>query len=341
MNRPASVPPYLRASIVLAVALAMTGSRGNARIPPAVISSLAEPAAQKPSTGSSPVSGDFAGLVTVAQGRGIYLQCSGAGGPTVILEAGLRVRDDYWSYNTAKTPEESVFPGVAKLTHVCEYDRPGTVIGEALDQRSRSDPVPMPRSAISVVDDLHALVESAHLPRPFVLVGHSMGGLFVRIYALKYPGDVSGLVLVDALPDGLEHYLTAEQYALFVRLNTEIPPEMQSYKGYETIPFAPAFEALRILETKGSLKPMPLMILSRGQPVALPSDVPPGFSAALERAWRIQQDRLVKLELGAQQVIATESDHYIMLRQPSLVIRAIRDVIDAVRAGKTQVESPT
>jgi pimeloyl-ACP methyl ester carboxylesterase len=291
---------------------------------------------------TSPVSGDFAGLVRIAGGRGLYLQCSGTGSPTVLLEAGLRVRSDYWSHNTATPTQESVFPGIARFTHVCAYDRPGTVIGTAVKDRSRSNPVAMPRSAISVVDDLHALVESAHLPRPLVLVGHSMGGLFIRIYAHKYPDDVSGLVLVDALPDGLQQHMTAAQYSLFVRLNTEIPKSLKSYKNfYETIPFGPAFEVLRELQAAKPLKPMPLVVLSRGLAEPIPAKtVPPGFSAALEKAWRTQQDALVKIEPGAQQIIAAESDHYIMLRQPGLVIRAVRDVVQAIHSGLERVQSP-
>lgn len=65
---------------------------------------------------NSPVSGDFAGLVKITDsGRRLYLQCSGTGSPTVLLEAGLRVRSDYWSYNTAKPPEESVFSGYSEI----------------------------------------------------------------------------------------------------------------------------------------------------------------------------------------------------------------------------------
>ncbi|MDQ2908208.1 MAG: alpha/beta fold hydrolase [Candidatus Eremiobacteraeota bacterium] len=251
----------------------------------------------------------------------------------MILEAGLRVRSDYWSANSAKPLQKSVFPGIATFTHVCAYDRPGTVLGETVADRSRSDDVAMPRSAMSADDDLHALVAAARMPPPFVLAGHSTGGLLARLYAHKFPGDVSGLVLIDALPDGLRRYFTPAQYATFTRLNTERPKSLQSYKDYETIPFGPAFAALRGLQRKAPLKPMPLVVLSRGRPVVLPTSVPAGFSAALERAWRIQQNRLVDIEPGVQQIIATRSDHYIMLEQPGLVIRAVHEVVAAVHRG--------
>ena len=66
--------------------------------------------------------------------------------------------------------------------------------------RSRSDPVPQPRTARDLVADLHALLHAAAVPGPYVLVGHSLGGVVVRLYASTYPDEVAGLVLVDALP---------------------------------------------------------------------------------------------------------------------------------------------
>jgi pimeloyl-ACP methyl ester carboxylesterase len=284
---------------------------------------------------ASAASGTFAGLVSIDGGRKLYVQCRGAGSPTVILEAGLQVRSDYWSENTVKPPAMSVFPGVARFTHVCTYDRPGTVIGLRLQDRSRSDPVAMPRSATSIVDDLHALVRAAHIPAPFVLAGHSTGGLIVRLYALSFPREVAGLVLVDALPDGLQRDLTRAQYATFLRFNAT-PKALRSYKDFENVPFDPAFTELRRLQSTRPLHPMPLIVLTRGRPVVLPSSAPPGFSQALEKAWRIEQDRLVNLEPGARQIVAPRSDHYIMFAQPDLVIAAIRDVVDAYRAERNE-----
>ena len=133
-------------------------------------------------------------LVDIGAGREMYLECRGAGSPTVVLVAGLKASADDWSI--AGQSAAAVLPEVAKFTRVCAYDRPGTPVGE---KPSRSDPVEQPTTARDAVADLRALLSAAGEAGPYVLVGHSYGGLVVRLYASTYPEDVSGLVLVDAL----------------------------------------------------------------------------------------------------------------------------------------------
>src|SRR5207248_10360857 len=153
--------------------------------------------------------GNFAGLVDLGDGRKMYLKCSGRGSPTVVLVGGLRASADDWSMSNKSTP--AVFPKVAKFTRVCAWDRPGTPVGE---KPSRSDPVPQPSTAKDAVADLHALLSAAGKTGPYVLVGHSYGGLVVKLYARTYPKDVAGLVLVDALSEGLQDALTPEQWTI-------------------------------------------------------------------------------------------------------------------------------
>jgi pimeloyl-ACP methyl ester carboxylesterase len=100
-------------------------------------------------------------------------------------------------------------PALARFTRVCAYDRPGTIGVDPLD-RSRSDPVAQPSTAQDAVADLHALLRAAQVPDPYVLAGHSLGGLFVRLYAATYPDEVAGLVLVDATSEHLRAALTPE-----------------------------------------------------------------------------------------------------------------------------------
>ena len=159
--------------------------------------------------GQAAVSEDIAGLVDIGGGRKMYLECRGTGSPTVVLVAGLKGSAEDW--NIAKGPEPTVFAEVAKFTRVCAYDRPGTPVGE---KPSRSDPVPQPTTAGQAVADLHALLRAAGEARPCVLVGQSYGGLVVRLYASTYPEEVSGLVLIDALTEGLRDAEITEQWAI-------------------------------------------------------------------------------------------------------------------------------
>ncbi len=136
----------------------------------------------QPASARAAGNGDFAGLVDVGSGRKMYLKCSGKGSPTVVLVGGLRASADDWSITDKSAP--AVFSEVSKFTRVCAYDRPGTPVGE---KPSRSDPVPQPTTARDAVADLHALLKAAGETGPYVLVGHSYGGLVVRLYTSTYP----------------------------------------------------------------------------------------------------------------------------------------------------------
>jgi pimeloyl-ACP methyl ester carboxylesterase len=122
-------------------------------------------------------------------GYQLRIYCIGKGNPTVIMEAGLGNPGLAWSL---------VQPEIAKHTQVCVYDRAGL---------GWSDPSPHERTADVMVNELHALLWNAGIEVPYILVGHSFGGLLMRLYAHKYPADITGLVLVDSY-----HYTQMEEY---------------------------------------------------------------------------------------------------------------------------------
>ena len=117
-------------------------------------------------------------------GRRINLHCMGEGGPTVILMAGIFS----WSVVWYKTQ-----PVIAQKTRVCAFDRAAYGF---------SDPAPRPQVISEVIADLHKALQAASIPGPYVLVGHSLGGLEVRVYAQRWPKEVAGMVLVDTSPAG-------------------------------------------------------------------------------------------------------------------------------------------
>jgi pimeloyl-ACP methyl ester carboxylesterase len=120
-------------------------------------------------------------LVDVGPYR-LHLECHGSRGPTVVLEPGA---------GGSAASMGLIAPAVARDSRVCVYDRAG---------RGWSDPAASPLDGAQVATDLHTLLHRAHVPGPYVLAGHSFGGLYVRTYAARYPDEVAGLVLVDSTP---------------------------------------------------------------------------------------------------------------------------------------------
>jgi len=274
---------------------------------------------------------DLAQSIDIGGGRKLYLECKGTGAPVVILEAGLRNRADIWSVKP--DAGEAVYPQVATFTRVCAYDRPGTTLG--IDRFSRSDSVPMPRTAADAVADLHALLGAAAIPPPYVLAGHSTGGLIARLYASTYPREVVGLVLVDAIPEGVQAAMTPEQWTVYDRLLlTDPPKELAGYEELETIDFDVSFDQMRAASKATPLPPIPFIVISKGKPFALPPGLPDWLPATLEQAWSAGQNELAQLLPNTPLRIAAMSSHYVQIEEPQLVIDAIRQVVEAARAEK-------
>lgn len=120
------------------------------------------------------------GKLIAVDGHRMYMECTGSGSPTVVLEGGLGQGSAYFA---------RIAPMVASTTRVCAYDRPG---------RGRSEAVDTDRDAVALAHDLHALLGASGNPGPYVLAGHSAGGLYVRVFAATYPDEVAGVVLLDA-----------------------------------------------------------------------------------------------------------------------------------------------
>jgi pimeloyl-ACP methyl ester carboxylesterase len=283
---------------------------------------------------ATPAHGTFAGKVAIGGGRELYLKCRGSGRPTVLLEAGLRNTADVWSARADDNDRRTmVYQGVSRFTRVCAYDRPGTTLPP--DQFSRSTPVPQPRTTTDAAADLHRLIRAAHLRGPFVLAGHSTGGLILRRFASAYPRDVAGLVEVDAISEFIKPLLEPDYWDVYnEKALIEAPPSLASYPDLETIDFTASFAQMDQAKAASPLRRMPLVVLSHGRPFALPDGFPPEFPAVLERAWATTQDDLVRLVPGARHVVATHSGHYIQVDQPGLVRAAIRRVVQDVRAGR-------
>jgi len=270
---------------------------------------------------------DPAGPLAIGGGRHLYAECAGSGRPTVMLEAGLRSRGDYWSVEESANQRRVVFDAVAERTRVCLYDRPGTTLG--VDEFSRSDPVPQPRTAADAAADLRALIRSAPIRGQLILAGHSTGGLIQRLYASTHPRRIVGMVQVDALAEAIEPAMGSD-WAQFQQLNIDPPPGLEEYADLETIPFGRSFAQMRRVKRRSPLRPIPLVVISRGIPQRY-SGLPAGFAANAEHAWSVGQRQLGRLVPGATRWTAEHSGHYVMFDQPAIVIRAIGRVLRATR----------
>jgi pimeloyl-ACP methyl ester carboxylesterase len=247
-------------------------------------------------------------------GRRLFLRCTGHRSPTVVFEGGLTT--DWYELQNR----------LSGFTRVCSYDHPN-------GPRSRSDPAPTPRTARDFVADLHALLGVARVPGPYVLAGHSNGGLFTQLYASTYPRQVAGLVLIDAVHSAtikrrlamLKPLVSPEEWQVLRQLMITVPPRLVDP---EQVDIWTSERQTRIALRRSPPRPMPLVVLAHGHPE-------PGtpFVELEERLWRQLQRELAHLVPGGRLVIATESGHDIQHEQPELVLDAIHDVVLAVRAG--------
>lgn len=260
--------------------------------------------------------------VDLGDGRVLFMTCAGTGSPTVLLESGYHESSDAWMLAEDDT-DRSVYARLADRYRVCAYDRAGTLLllNGAQSVTGRTTPVPMPRTAADVVEDLHAGFEGSGEQGPFILTAHSLGGFFARLYAQTYPEDLSGLVFVDAFPLEIPELFGDKWPAYKAVLDST--GGGAAVEDYEQIDIEASIAQLK----EAPFPEIPVAVITKGEPFQGLPDSPVGFTAAdLETAWVAGQSYLVALRPNTPHLIATGSDHYIHVRQPDLV-EAMVDIV--------------
>jgi pimeloyl-ACP methyl ester carboxylesterase len=245
-------------------------------------------------------------LVTIGGGRTLFLDCVGSGSPTVVLEAGFGAGTRDW---------EAVQPTLGRTTQTCAYDRAG--IGNSIAGRGTRD-------AAAEIDDLEQLLVAAHIDPPYVLVGHSYGGLLARLFAQAHAADTAGIVLVDSMGrDQTRRTMAIWPMSQSRRLRRELAQPVR-----EGVNVA-AGEALAARIR--TLHDLPLVVITAGSETF--GGAPPRLAHALGKLWTRMQDELATLSNDHVHVIAVHSDHFVQgtQGQPDVVIRAVRAVVDAAR----------
>jgi pimeloyl-ACP methyl ester carboxylesterase len=252
-------------------------------------------------------------------GHRLHLNCAGTGSPTVILESGLGEAGAYWRW---------ISTAIARDTKVCVYDRAG---------RGWSEPASVPQDGFAVARDLHVLLERAHVQGPFVLVGHSSGAQYVRIFAGRYPEQVAGMVLLDGQPaeafEGLPSFPAF--YSRFSRVFALLPSLARL--GVGRLVSGPDASARVARSLRDEFAELPTA-LAQARSFQSIGDRPLVVVTAARDAmagWLPLQDAMATLSTNSRHVIAPY-EHAELITDETAArtsTQAIRDVVHAVRSA--------
>jgi pimeloyl-ACP methyl ester carboxylesterase len=285
-------------------------------------------------------------------GLRLHINCTGAGSPTVIMEAGPNDSSLIW---------QLVQPGISKFTRVCSYDRAGFGWSDAPNE---------PRSSLNIANELDRLLTRASVPGPYILVGHDFGTLDLRVFTARHRKEVAGMVFVDSVHPDIHNrppFNVAAQSAVanfyysmmpwtvlvgvprilgWCRENFTFPNPPKEWA--QLVPEATAqycrlqswrAEQAQVTDETGAffanigpLGDMPLIVLSHDPEV---NDFGGFFSPAdlvvAERSWMEMQGELRTLSSRSQWIVAKGSFHWIQIRRPELVAAEVQELVDNAR----------
>lgn len=257
-----------------------------------------------------------------ANGQPIRMVCTGTGRPAVVVDAGMGtapVEDPGWQGIAAK---------IAPVTRVCLADRAG--LGDSPPSRKS------PRTSGDAAAELHAALKQAGVPGPYLLVGHSVGGLHAQVFASQYPDDVAGLVLVSSThPDQMTTWLSL--------LPARAPDEAQAItearsfltgmledpmKNEEHLDISASAAQARQLTTLGD---KPVIVATHSSSYRMVPGLAEPLAITLEEATQRMQQQFLSLSSNARQHIAAKAGHGLPHEDPAFVVENILEGVEAVR----------
>jgi pimeloyl-ACP methyl ester carboxylesterase len=270
-------------------------------------------------------------------GHKLHISCTGSGSPTVILEAGLG--------EPAAMMSGWIQPGVATATQVCVYDRAG---------RGWSEPADTPQDGLAIAADLHTLLSRAQIDGPYVLAGHSSGGVYVQVFAAQYPDEVAGVVLLDSQPaDALTDLPNYASFYAGFRIATGLTPSVARL-GVMRLLYASAAaglppEARAVERASWSTARHNRTVrdevvglraaLNQAQALESLGDEPLIVVTAVkdaEAGWLPLQEKMVRLSTNSSQRVIQDATHTSLIEDESdsaISVQAILDVVEVIRSG--------
>jgi pimeloyl-ACP methyl ester carboxylesterase len=251
------------------------------------------------------------GRLVDVNGHRLHLSCTGSGSPTVVLEpgAGAASADLRW-----------IAPAVATGTRVCVYDRAG---------RGGSEDADGLQDGAQIVADLHVLLERAQVPGPYVLAGHSFGGLYVLSYAARFPDQVAGLVLLDSTsparrpagPEPADRATTVDRVCVLLPALGRLGPGRSLGSAAEE--YLAGGRSVRDAASLTDLGARPLLVLTA--------------DSGHDAAWTAAQDRLAELSTNHLHRFAPATHESLVADEDdsAAASRAVLDVVAAVRTSRS------
>jgi pimeloyl-ACP methyl ester carboxylesterase len=243
-----------------------------------------------------------------AGGPVLRMFTSGSGSPTVVFEAGAGGSLDEWM---------RIQTEVGKFATALAYDRAGNGL---------SPKGPIPRDGKRIAEELHTALRRAHAVPPFILVGHSLGGPYIRIFAGMYPDEVAGLVLVDPSQEGLAAWAKAR----------DPKPEDHKLRREDEVDCAPVTFA----QASKSRMPtnIPIILITGMGPRDIPDFLPEALKTEVRKDREVFYPAKLKFHKEwveqfprGRQIVTENSGHGIPLEEPQLIIDTVRDVVERVR----------